>query len=210
MSLSNELLNRLVCAKYIFRKGVEILERDEPFASGISIIHFQDAAEIALRVIAENFHCSIKDNSAFNQIMDAIDSIDHRRLTHRSALNQLNRARVNFKHFGLEPRFEDTKKIKNALEGFFPNSLRTFLDIDYDSISLISLIGHIRTENFLKKAESLITQGHYSESMAETAIAFTIFCSNSLVRQAQLGASCRVRVPAGQSLTSSPYRVLHS
>jgi len=34
--------------------------------------------------------------------------------------------------------------------------------------------------------------------------------SVSLVRQAQLGASCRVRVPAGQSLTSSLYRVLHS
>ena len=180
MSLSKELLNRLVCAKYIFRKGAEILERGEPFASGISIIHFQDAAEIVLRVIAEKFHCSIKENSAFNQIMDAIDRIDNRRLTHRSALNQLNKARVNFKHFGLEPRFEDTKKIKNDLEGFLPNSLRTFLDIDYDSISLISLIGHTRTENFLKKAESLIAQGRYSESIAETAIAFTIFCSNSL------------------------------
>lgn len=112
--------------------------------------------------------------------MDDIDKIDDRRLTHRSALNQLNRARVNFKHFGLESRFEDTQKIKNDLEGFFPNSLRTFLDIDYDSISLISLIGHIRTENFLKKAESLIVQGRYSESIADTAISFTIFCSNSL------------------------------
>ena len=180
MSLSKELLNRLVCAKYIFRKGAEILERDDPFASGLAIINFQDSAEIVLRVIAEHFHCSIKENSAFNQIMDVIDRIDDRQLTHRSALNQLNKARVNFKHFGLEPRFEDTKKIKNDLEGFFPNSLRTFLDIDYDSISLISLIGHTRTENFLKKAESFIIERNYRESITEIAIAFTIFCSHSL------------------------------
>lgn len=44
----------------------------------------------------------------------------------------------------------------------------------------ISLIGHTRTENFLKKAESFIAERSYRESITETAIAFTIFCSHSL------------------------------
>jgi hypothetical protein len=177
MSLSKELLDRLVCAKYVFRKGSEILEKNESFASGIAISHFQDSAEIVLRVIVEYLHCSIKDNAAFNQIMDAIDNKDSRKLSHRSALNQLNKARVNFKHFGLEPKVEDTKKLKNDLEGFFPNSLSTFLNIDYDSISLTNLIGYVRVENFLNKAEEYILDHKFGESINNSAIAFGIYQS---------------------------------
>ncbi|MDY0221496.1 MAG: hypothetical protein RBR67_10200 [Desulfobacterium sp.] len=180
MSLPKELLDRLVCAKYIFRKGIKILEKNESFASGIAVSHFQDSAEIILRVIIEYLHCSIKDNAPFNQIMDVIDNKDSRKLSHRSALNQLNKARVNFKHFGLEPKIEDAKKLKNDLEGFFPNSLSTFLNIDYNSISLTNLIRNTRIENFLNKAEECISDNNYGESVNNSAIAFGIYQSHFL------------------------------
>lgn len=173
--LGKEQLNRLICAKYIFHRGVDMLDRGGPFSSGLAILHFQDASEMVLRVIAEHLNCSLKENVAFNQIIDAIDSIGDNKVSHRIALNQLNKARINFKHFGLEPKYEDTNKFRYDLEGFFPTALRLFLDINFESISLSSLIGHRRTENFLNEAERLISERKYRESIAASAVAFAIF-----------------------------------
>ncbi len=174
-NLRKELIDRAICSKYIFHKGADILTRRGPFSSGLAIIHFQDAVEMVLRVIAEHLHCSLKDNVAFNQIIDEIDKVGDNKISHRIALNQLNKARINFKHFGLEPKYEDANKFRYDLEGFFPEVLKTFLNIDFDSISLSSLIGHRRTENFLNEAERLISDGKYHESISASAVAFTIF-----------------------------------
>lgn len=177
-NLHKELIDRLICSKYLFHRGVDILNRRGPFSSGLAVLHFQDAAEMVLRVIAEYFNCSLKENAAFNQIIDTIDNIGNTKITHRIALNQLNKARINFKHFGLEPKYEDANKFRYDLEGFFPTALRSFLDIDFGSISLTSLIGHRRTENFLNEAERLISEEKYRESISASAVAFTIFHSH--------------------------------
>lgn len=177
-TLGKELLNRLVCAKYIFHRGVDILDRGGPFYSGLSVLNFQDSAEMVLRVIAEHLHCPLKENAPFNQILDAIDSRGDKKITHRIPLNQLNKARVNFKHFGLEPKDVDVMKFRKDLEAFFPIAISSFLDIHFESISLTSLIGHRRTENFLNEAERLIVEGKYEAVIRATAIAFTIFRSH--------------------------------
>ena len=178
MSIGKELINRIICAKYLFHRGISILDQRGPFSSGRAVLHFQDSAEMVLRVIAEHLHCSIKESTYFNQIINDIDKQTDKNLTHRSALNQLNNARVNFKHFGLEPKIEDVLKFRNDLESFFPTSIKTFLNIDFESISLTNLIGHKRTENFLNRAEQLIYDGDYKNSICSTAIAFTIFRSH--------------------------------
>lgn len=178
MNLNKQLLDRLICSKYIFHKGVDILERGGPFSSGLGVLHFQDAAEMVLRIIAEHLHCSLKENAAFNQIIDSIDSLGAHKITHRSALNQLNKARINFKHFGLEPKHEDVIKFRRDLEGFFPNVFKLFLDVDFHLISLANLIEHRRTENFLNKAEKLIQDRNYRDSICSSAIAFAIFNSH--------------------------------
>lgn len=178
MNLNKQLLDRLICSKYIFHKGVEILDRGGPFSSGLGVLHFQDAVEMVLRIVAEHLHCSLKENAAFNQIIDLIDSSGSNKITHRSALNQLNKARINFKHFGLEPKHEDVIKFRHDLEGFFPNVLKSFLDVDFFLISLTNLIEHRRTENFLNKAEKLIQDMNYRDSICSSAIAFAIFNSH--------------------------------
>lgn len=177
-NLRKELIDRLIGSKYLFHRGVDILNRRGPFSSGLAVLHFQDAAEMVLRVIAEHLNCSLKENAAFNQIIDTIDNITNAKIPYRIALNQLNKARINFKHFGLEPKYEYANKFMYDLEGFFQIALSSFLDLDFDSISLASLIGHRRTENFLNEAESLISKEKFRESIAASAVSFAIFHSH--------------------------------
>lgn len=181
MSVNKEIIDRLICAKYMFQRGNELLERGGPFSDGLTVLLFQDSVEMCLRAIAEHHHCSMKDNIAFNQIMDEIDKIGKGLLTHRTALNQLNKARLNFKHFGLQTKHEDVVKFRKDLEAFFPSALNTFLELSYDSISLIDLIEHCRARNHLRAAERFIESGNYRESIQSSAIAFHLYRSYSSI-----------------------------
>lgn len=174
MMVRQEILGRLACAKYIFTTGIDTLDKGAPYASGLAVLAFQDAAEMVLRAIAEHLHAQIKETTAFHQIIDEIDKASSVKLTHRSALNQLNKARVNFKHLGLAPRDEDVRKFRGDLEGFFPSALKDFLDIDYDRLSLVSLIRHHRTRNWMEKSERALSDGDHTETIINSAVAMQL------------------------------------
>ncbi len=169
-------MDRLVCAKYIFIKSCEVLDKGGYFADGLAVLGFQDAAEMVLRVVAEFLHASFKkDDTQFNVIIDKIDEISSTKLSHNSALKQLNKARVNFKHYGLQPKKEDVIKFRKDLEVFFPKTFQLFLSLEYESVSLVHLIGHRRTENYLRQAEQHIANQKYKEAIDDAYRAFAIF-----------------------------------
>jgi hypothetical protein len=173
--LNQDLVDRLVCAKYTFRRSCELLDRGGPFSAGLSVSGFQDAAELVLRTVVEHLHVPLKDNAAFNQIIDSIDESSPTKVSHRAGLNQLNKARTNFKHFGLEPREQDARKFRRDLEDFFPVALKQFLGVNFEEISLIALVGHRRTENHLRAAERHVEYEDYNAAIEACAVALALY-----------------------------------
>jgi hypothetical protein len=173
--VNREIADRLVCAKYIFQRGSEQVDKGGVYSDGLAVLHFQDAAEMVLRIFAEHLHCSIKESIAFNQLIEEIDKAGKGTLTHRTALNQLNKSRTNFKHFGLQPKHEDVVKFQRDLDGFFSTSLYTFLDLDFDSLSLINLVAHCRVKIYLKKSEELFNSDDYQGAVGASATAFFLY-----------------------------------
>ncbi len=173
--LEKPLLDRLLLARCFYLRGRAVLRENGPFAAGFAISNFQDAAETYLRLLAEHLHCAIKENMAFNQLLDEIDRVACEPLMHRSSLIQLNKARVNFKHFGLRPVREDADKFQIDLEVFFATNAQIMFGIDFSSVSMISLVGHTRTENWLRKAEESISDNKPKETIHAVAVAFCIF-----------------------------------
>lgn len=175
--VNKEIVDRVVCAKYIYEKSVEVLQRGAPYAAGIAVSGFQDSAEMILRAACEWIHASVHEHTQFNTLLDKVEEVRGVRLTHRTALNQLNKARVNFKHLGLAPRDEDAWKFSRDLSGFFPNFSRDFLDLDFDRLSLTSLIKHKRTRNWAEKSDVLLGDGDFAGSVRASAIALRVFMS---------------------------------
>ncbi len=173
--ISEQLVDRLVCAKYIFESGVDALDRGDQYAAGIAVLAFQDAAEMVLRVVAEHLHAQVKENSAFNQILDEIEKVAPGKLTHRTALNQINKARVNFKHLALAPRDEDIVKFRRDLDRFFAVTTNAYLGLDFSSLSLSSLISHKRTRNWIKRAERAFEDERYKECIDFCSLGVHIF-----------------------------------
>lgn len=169
------ILQRLVCAKMLFRAGVDILEKGAPFASGRAVLSFQDSAELALRTVAEDLGARLPDKSTFEQIIDGIDKLGRGNVSHRLQLFQLNRVRVSFKHAGIEPTLEDAQKSRNDLESFLPNLMEAFLGVDFSKLSLASLVSNKRVSNWLVKAEASLEVGDFEESIEASAGAFELF-----------------------------------
>jgi hypothetical protein len=173
--MRQELLDRLVCAKYLYLLGAESLDRGGPYAAGQAVLTFQDAVELLLHTIAEIFHTPIKDQATFSHLLDEVARSAGKPLTHRAALLQLNRVRVDFKHHGLLPNEDNVKKFRRDLEGFFPNVLESMLGLSFDGLSLVSLIRNRRAANWLAQGESFIGSGNFDESIDATAVAFAVF-----------------------------------
>lgn len=173
--MQQELLDRLVCAKYLFESGTQLLERGAPYAAGLAVLNFHDAVELVLRTIAEGVGASVKERATLFETMDEIDKASGKALPYRVELSQLNRVRVQFKHAGLVPRDDVARKLRGDLEGFFLSVFPTYVSLEYHALSLASLVKHLRCANWIRKAEKLLADDEWSESVEASATAFAIY-----------------------------------
>ena len=177
--VSRELIDRLVCAKNIYRRGIQILNEPSTFSSGMAVLNFHDATEIFLRVIAEHFDLQISDYENFHSIIGKVNKEAQERglppLTNTSGLNQLNQARVNFKHYTLENKSKHATKFKLDLEVFFQITLDNYLGLNFATLSLADMVKDTRTSNWLHRAESHLEASNLHEACACSAIALKIF-----------------------------------
>jgi hypothetical protein len=168
------IVERVACAKYLFQSGINTLDAAGPFSSGLAVLSFHDAAEILLLAIAEHIQVNCGKRPDFMQLHDAINKAGVPKLTHHMALNQLNNARVSFKHHAMGPKDEDARKFRRDLDSFFPTATRDFLGLDYEEVTLADLVQHTRSRNWLKRAVQSSEKGDYCCSAFESAVAFEI------------------------------------
>lgn len=176
--LPKGLLDRLVCSKFLFRRGQERLLSNSHYSSGEAVLLFQDSVEMTLRVLAEYLDCSVRTNTGFDSLMEKINSKGKSYLPYTSSLTQLNKSRVGFKHHGLSPERKDALKFSSDLESFFPAVLEKYLDVNFSSVSLVDLVKHTRTRTYLKLAEDYHEKEQYRDSVISSAKAFRVFRCN--------------------------------
>jgi hypothetical protein len=175
MSLDEELLQRLVYAKYLYRSGCEAIDKGLPVSDGIAVSQFQDAVELVLRAIAAKIAASVQPKATFDALVQAIDKESQNSpLPERSFIFGLNNARVTFKHYGQAPRSEEVENYRRGTERFLQSSLRQFFHLDMEEISFASLIRHRRARNYLGWATDYFTQGCYGDCIENSARSFAI------------------------------------
>lgn len=204
--IKEDLLKRLVYAKYIFFQGCEAIERKLSIADGMAVLNFQDAIEMILRTIAEDAHANIKEKMSFDQIIQEIDAASAKKIPYKSSLIQMNKARVNFKHFGLIPARDDVEKCRRDVESFFKESIKLFFDVDFYQVSLADMVEKRRVKNYLKRAEKELDAGNYEQCIYATAIAFQLIFLMPLKYKSSLDRidSLRIDYKVGRELGNLP------
>ena len=169
------IIRRLSLPRFLFREAKAALQRPGPYSGGMATSLFQDSVEAFLRILVEHGSVNIGASVPFDKLLDKVGATFNSVLEHRAVITRLNKARVNFKHHGQRVVNEEALSFAYNVEAFLAEVSSDVLQLDFGSVSLVSAIGHRRTENWLDKAEKFAAEGSYRQSLECAAKAFTIY-----------------------------------
>jgi len=157
--IEGPMLSQLMLCKKLFQEGCAFAEKGNPIASGIGISFFQDSVEMYFWILAKEKNLSVKENFTFSSMMDLIvkSGIE---IPYTAKIIELNKARINFKHYGILPAKEEAVKFQGYVEQFFILSSQNHFNIGFSDISLIDLIQFPEIRQQLKEAEIALAQSN--------------------------------------------------
>ncbi|WP_299291501.1 hypothetical protein [uncultured Mucilaginibacter sp.] len=164
--LNNEIIvKRLSLIKYLYKIGLDQSKQSETVA-WLSILSLHDSIEMFLKLVAENQN--IKSDS-FN-FLDYWTSVPT--LTLKESMRNLNARRVNIKHKGLLPSKSDIEITRVNAKDFFEQNTLPLFNIDFDSISLFSLIIYEPVKKLLESAQIALDENRIEDCIESAAFAF--------------------------------------
>ena len=169
------MIDQLLLSKRLFLKGEECCEENNPVSAGLAISLFHDSIEILVWSIVKRNDIDVKNSEPFLGLLRKVN--DFGVIPHKAKIEELNQARMNFKHYGNLPASEDARKFKSYTEDFLRVSFERFFEEDFDEISLSSLIQFPDVKGYVQQAEKLHTEKDYKTCVAELAKANKLLLS---------------------------------
>lgn len=171
-------IDRLLLSKYLFQNGQDFLRRDDPYSHGLAVSLFQDAVECLLYSIAVQVKASFPKKYGFMDYWSIIeaapDNIKKIDPPSRPQMEQLNRDRVDFKHYGSLPAPLTARNHAFNAESFLRESMEVFFGVKFDELSRADFVSDNTIRMFIKEAEKYFNQGKYGECIVECAKAVRI------------------------------------
>ncbi|MCB1697037.1 MAG: hypothetical protein KDI34_12475 [Halioglobus sp.] len=167
---------QLVHVKRLYMSGCEFAGRADGFSAGLAISIFQDAVEDLLRYLVGRLDGKISKVPNFAELMNAVENTgddgNARKLGYRTRIENLNRARVSFKHDGVCPAASEALKFKLYALEFLVAGCSDFLcGLDFNSVSITSLVAYPEVKQELRGAEAALE--------ANDPVAAAVHCSKS-------------------------------
>lgn len=160
------ITRRLTLIKYLYCQGVEQSKKAETIA-GFSLLHFHDAVEMFLLLVAENLGEKKFQDWSFMQFWKKIPD-----LTMEAQMNSMKNRRVSLKHHGAFPSHDDIEECRINVGTFLKENTKIQFSIDFSDISLADLVSFKETKNNLNKAQIKLKEGDYFQCLIFTRIAF--------------------------------------
>lgn len=160
--IEKSVIERMVLAKRLFQQGsIACANQLDLFEFSKGLLSLQDAVELALGAIASVTRTKLKDPMAFAGYFGAINKeLDQdKQLPYVRELSLLNKARVGVKHYGILQRPSDHAQAIGAVKPFLEYASSTFLERDFDNLSLADMIPDESIRNPIKDAERQLEKG---------------------------------------------------
>lgn len=175
------MVEQLTLSKRLFLNGVYHSEANDPVSSGMAISMFQDSVEVFIWSLLKDLDAQLKEHEPFikyfDKVAEAPNNIDKKTLPFRAKMLELNKARVNFKHYGNLPDPSEAIKFQAYTKNFLIESFRDFCSVDFEYLSLADLIVFSDVKKQLKESERLISESDYSQALEKSAIAKSMLFS---------------------------------
>jgi hypothetical protein len=167
--------HQVLLARFLLHEGERALARESAMSAGLAVSLFQDAAVLMIWAIAKSLDANLRDQAPFDSFWDAVatapKNAERLELPSRAALRELNKARVNFKHYGQLPLPEDATRFRTATDVFLRETAERFLKVDLESYSLADLLHNQAARNKIKEAEQLFKEERWQDCVEACALA---------------------------------------
>lgn len=175
-------LTQLLLCRQLFVEAERFLLQGERCSLGLAVSVTQDAIELFVRSAEKHIGMSLsKDKAGFTDVVNELSKELSARggepLPYRSKLEDINKARISFKHYGLSPTKEDAIRLVDYGEAFLADATRNIFNVDFLSLSYVDLIAN-------STLRTLVTQAkvHLEESRIEDSLC----CSAQVVKLAMM------------------------
>lgn len=174
-------VQQILLVKFLFDKSNEIFLPDDPFACGLAISLMQDSVEAMIWTVVKELDAPVKERDSFDKVWDSIPKAkqnkEKKELPLRSKMLELNKARVNFKHYGNLPDSSDAIKFISYTEEFLKIVAREFLNINFEETSISDLIKNNDVREKIKEAELEYKNENWKDALIKCAEAEKIVTS---------------------------------
>jgi len=160
---NNLIVERLSIVKQLFRMAASQADQPEPTCY-FAILTLHDCVEMFIKLVGEKMNV---DRFSLMEYWKAIPQ-----LTMEQQIDSLNKVRKSIKHHGLLPAKKEVAGKAIIVEQFLIENVKIQFSIEWDDISLVTLVRSANARKHLIEAEQLCKKGDYKESIYNTAYAF--------------------------------------
>lgn len=176
MPLEPDTTRRLAYIRLLAERAVRESRGAPPFSyDAVSRMH--DAVESMLALAAQVHH--VKIPRAFADYWTELETPLERPLTHRSRMERLNKARVNLKHYGIEPAPGEVVELVRAGQVFMEDESEALFGVAITDLSLHEFIADDaaraafdQAQDCLKAGDRRMALGHLRATLELTIRAF--------------------------------------
>jgi hypothetical protein len=163
--MTNEIIiRRLSLIKQLYLLGVDQSMLPESI-SYTSVLSIHDSLDMFMNLVAE------KESITKGQfLMQYFDSISY--LTLKSSVDKINKRRNSLKHHGIIPGKIEIQDTCSVAKVFFEDNVKIAFNIDFNEISLLSLVNYTDVRNLLIAADSFFKTDELKNAANETAKAY--------------------------------------
>jgi hypothetical protein len=175
-------MRRLTIVKYLYEQALEQERKGGPLA-GLALLPLHDAVELFLQVAAEaaaetnSLTMTSKQRSDFMEYWTAFSAAGLP-LPYEQRMRRFNTARVEVKHRGLLPIQQQIEEFRSDVTNFLVDATPKVFQLEFDSISLSSLVQSDDVRTALQTAETAAEAGQFDAALEQAAKAFHLSLRN--------------------------------
>ncbi len=139
-----------------------------------------DAAESVLGAVADHVHVELKPKHSLLDYYELIKNADgqQRTLPYKTQMRNLNQIRIDAKHLGVLPDPKTNAYLPRAVRDLCIAVCRIYLDVDFELVSLKSLIRSEKVFDYIDRAEKDISAGRFENALVLLAHAMFLICES--------------------------------
>jgi hypothetical protein len=170
--ISQQVLNRIAIGNQLLSTANSLTPNADPLSVAQAILLAHDASELILASLAASVGATFRDKHK-TFLMDYVNVIEEKKqLGMKFFFNELNEARIAFKHLGIPPNGAHFYDCVSKAHWYLEDACRACLNRSLAEIGLEALIVNDEAREAYSRSKSLNDKGLFMESLEALGIAF--------------------------------------